>query len=84
MSASILLAAAWVFAATGVAFLPLRFQMVPGLVLMAAAPFVIAYLGVQHGWVGAVAGAAGFVSMFRQPLRYFWARLRGRAQEPVE
>ena len=33
MSTSILLAAAWVFAATAVAFLPLRLQMVPGLAL---------------------------------------------------
>lgn len=84
MSTSILLAAAWVFAATAVAFLPLRLQMVPGLALMIAAPLVIAYLGFQHGAVAAIAGTAGFISMFRQPLRHLWGRLRGRAQEPVE
>ena len=84
MSTSILLAAVWVFAATAVAFLPLRLQMVPGLILMAAAPLVIVYLGLQHGTVAAIAGTAGFISMFRQPLRHFWDRWRARAQEPVE
>lgn len=67
----------WVIASVGVALLPMRRQYVPGLVLFLAAPMLIFWIGSTVGmWAAALAGAA-FVSMYRNPLRYFWARARG-------
>ena len=77
MSTSALIAAFWVLAATGVAFLPMRRQMIPGLTLLILAPLLILYLGWQHGWWWVAIGLFGFASMFRNPLRYFWSRLNG-------
>ena len=75
---SVVCAALWAIAAAITAFLPMRRQYVPGLTLLALAPVLIVWLGVVHGvWVGALA-LAGFVSMFRNPLIYFWRRARGQ------
>lgn len=79
MSAAMVAACLWVVGATLVAFMPMRRQFAPGIVLLIAAPGVIVWIGFVHGaWV-AVLGAAAFVSMFRNPLRYFWRRARGDA-----
>ncbi|WP_406645230.1 DUF2484 family protein [Aliisedimentitalea scapharcae] len=78
MSAAVLISALWVLAATGVAMLPMHRQYTPGVALLALAPVVIAWLGLAHGWLAALAALAAFVSMFRHPLRYFWTRWRGR------
>lgn len=69
----------WVFGAVTVAMLPLRLQYVPGIALLLAAPLLIVAIGLQHSWLWALAACAAFVSMFRNPLRYLWRRLRGRA-----
>ena len=71
----------WVFASATVAMLPMRQQYVPGVILLIAAPVLIFMIGQQVGWIAALLGLAAFVSMFRNPLRYFWARLRGRRPE---
>lgn len=81
MTLSVALAIAWVFAGTAIAFLPMRLQYAPGLVLLVAAPLLIAYLGLQHGLVAALLALAALVSMFRNPLRYFWRRWRGERPE---
>jgi len=78
------LSLAWVFASAGVAVLPLRKQYVPGVVLLVAAPVLLVMIGMQHGWLFALAGLAAFGSMFRNPLRYFAARLRGQSPEVPE
>lgn len=75
------LSIAWVFASVGVAMLPVRRQYYPALVLLIAAPVLIIMAGMQYGWVYAVLGFAAFVSMFRNPLRYILARLRGENPE---
>lgn len=81
MSLSLILAALWALAATVVALLPMRLQYVPGVALLIAAPFMIVFIGYQHGvWV-ALLGLAAFVSMFRNPLIYFWRRFRGERPE---
>ena len=81
VSLSLLLAAIWVILATLVAFLPMRYQYPPGLVLLVAAPCLLVYIGVQHGiWV-ALLGLFGFVSMFRNPLIFFWRMARGEKPE---
>ena len=82
MSAPVILAALWALAATAVAFLPMRRQYAPGIVLLIAAPLVIGWLWLAHGWIAGLAALAGFVSMFRNPLRYFWRKWRGRAEVP--
>ena len=68
----------WVFAATAVAMLPMRHQYVPGVALLIAAPLLILWIGISVAWWAGVLALAAFVSMFRNPLRYFWARARGR------
>lgn len=78
MSLSLTLAALWGLAATGVALLPMRYQIAPGLVLVAAAPVLLVLLGRDHGWLMVLAGLAAFVSMFRRPLGVLARRLRGR------
>ena len=70
--------AVWVFAATATAILPMHKQYAPGLTLLLLAPGIIAWLAVDHGWWIGALGLAAFVSMFRNPLRYIWARLRGQ------
>ncbi|MDJ1008062.1 MAG: DUF2484 family protein [Paracoccaceae bacterium] len=80
-SAAAIIACLWVIASTLVALMPMRRQYVPGVMLLAAAPVLIAWLWVELGWlVGAVALFA-FVSMFRNPLRYFAKKALGM---PVE
>ena len=64
-------------AATVVAFLPMRRQYLPGIALLAAAPILILWIGAVHGWWLAAIGLLAFLSMFRNPLRYFWKRWRG-------
>ncbi len=84
MSHSLMLACLWVIAATVTAFLPMRRQFPPGIVLLVSAPFLIGYIGHQHGvvWVGIALLA--FLSMFRRPLRallrYVRRRIAGEAR----
>jgi len=77
MSWAAIITALWVLTAAGVACLPMRLQYRPGLALLVLAPALIVWLGIAHGWLLALAATAGFVSMFRNPLRYFWRRARG-------
>lgn len=71
----------WVLASAIVAMLPMRAQMVPGLLLLVAAPFLILWIGAEHGWIWTAVGFFAFVSMFRNPLRYFVRRALGRPAE---
>ena len=73
-----IIAALWVLAATVTAFLPMRRQMVPGIVLLAAAPVLILWLATDFGWLVALLAVGAFASMFRHPLRYLVARAQGR------
>lgn len=78
MTPSLVSAILWVFAGTATALLPMRRQMVPGITLLAAAPLLILWLGYDFGWLPAALATAAFVSMFRNPLRYFLNRALGR------
>lgn len=69
---------AWVFASAVTAMLPMRHQYVPGISLLVAAPVLILVIGQQIGWLPAALALAAFVSMFRNPLRFILARLRGQ------
>ncbi|MEX0283122.1 MAG: DUF2484 family protein [Paracoccaceae bacterium] len=84
MTATIYFAIAWVFASTIVAFLPMRRQYVPGVMLLAAAPVLIVLLWIQVGWLVGVGALLAFLSMFRNPLRYFYRKWRGLPTEVPE
>jgi len=78
MSAPLILGCFWVLAATATAMLPMRWQMVPGLTLLAAAPVLLVWIGWVHGWLWLAIGLFAFLSMFRNPLLYFLRRALGR------
>lgn len=71
--------AVWVLAATAVAFLPMRRQFAPGLVLLVAAPLLLIWIGLEHGWLWLGFGLFAFLSMFRRPLLYFARRAMGKS-----
>lgn len=78
MSAPVIAACLWVLAGAGVAFLPLRFQYLPGGLLLLGAPGLLVWLGAVHGaWV-ALAALLAVLSMFRRPLGHLARRARGR------
>ena len=78
MSAPLIAASLWVLAGVTVAFLPLRFQYLPGGLLLLIAPALLVWIGAVHGvWV-ALAATLAVLSMFRRPLRELLRRARGR------
>lgn len=78
MSTPLILGCVWVLASAIVAMLPMRAQMVPGLALLVAAPMLLVWIGWLHGWLWLAIGLFAFLSMFRNPLRYFLRRALGR------
>lgn len=81
MSPVLIAACLWVFVATAVAFLPMRLQYPPGILLLIAAPVLLVWIGVSHGGWIALAATIGFLSMFRNPLRFFVRRAMGEKPE---
>lgn len=81
MSTALIIGCVWVLAATVVAFLPMRHQYPPGIALLIFAPVILGWIAFEHGWWIFVVGLFAFVSMFRNPLRYFWKRARGERPE---
>ena len=71
----------WVLAGACVAMLPMRYQYLPGSVLLLAAPWLIWQIGVEYGWLPLLLATAAFISMFRKPLRYLTLRALGRSRE---
>jgi hypothetical protein len=71
----------WVFASALVAMLPMRWQYLPGVLLLLAAPVLIGSIAMTIGFWAAFAALLAFCSMFRNPLRYFWKRLTGQMVE---
>ncbi len=78
MSLPLIIGAFWVLAATATAMLPMRRQMVPGVTLLVLAPVLLVWIGAVHGWLWGGLGLLAFLSMFRNPLIYFWKRTTGR------
>lgn len=81
MSWSVIVSALWVLAATVTALLPMRHQYAPGITLLFMAPLLILWLGYDFGWWWSVAAFLAFASMFRNPLKYMYARARGQNPE---
>ena len=67
----------WVVAATITAMLPMRLQYPPGITLLVLAPVLILWIAFVHGWIVGALCFAAFLSMFRNPLIYFWKKFRG-------
>lgn len=82
MSTPLVLGCLWVLAAAATAMLPMRWQMVPGLTLLVAAPVLLVWIGTAHGWLWLAIGLFAFLSMFRNPLLYFLRRAMGRSARP--
>ena len=74
----VVLACLWVLAATVVAMLPMRFQYVPGVILMALAPVLVWQIWQVHGAFAGAFAIFAFLSMFRRPLRYYARKLTGQ------
>jgi Protein of unknown function (DUF2484) len=77
MTAPLIAGCFWILAGTITALLPMRRQYVPGITLLALAPVLLIWIGWVHGALWALLGLAAFLSMFRNPLVYFWRRWRG-------
>ena len=71
----------WVFLSATVATLPLCMQFIPGAILLVAGPVLIVVIGFEVGFVFSVIALAAYVSMFRNPLLFLLAKLRGRKSE---
>ena len=78
MTSSLIVACVWAISATITALLPMRRQMIPGVTLLATALPLLGWIGWQHGWLLAVLGLLGFLSMMRNPLIYFVKRAMGK------
>lgn len=81
MTASFIAACVWVLVGAVTAALPLRYQMVPGAILLLTALPLMVWIGAQNGWHWTGIGLMAFLSMFRRPLLYLLARLRGEEPE---
>jgi hypothetical protein len=59
----------------------LRMQFIPGAILLVAGPVLIIVIGFEVGFVFSVIALAAYVSMFRNPLLFLLAKLRGQKPE---
>ncbi len=81
MTLSLILACVWVMAATAVAFLPIRLQYVPGLLLLVLAVPLLVFIGMQHGVLIVVLALLAILSMFRRPLFALFRHLVARTKK---
>ena len=77
MSLPLTLACLWVVAAAITAMLPMEYQIYPGIPLLLAAPVLIIWIGLTHGWLWLTLCLLAFASMFRRPLIYFARKAMG-------
>ena len=61
MSPPLILGGVWIFAATLVAMLPMRRQMLPGMALLLSAPILLVWIGWVHGWLWLAFGLFAFL-----------------------
>ena len=67
----------WVIAAAITAMLPMKYQKFPGLPLLIAAPVLLVWIGMTHGYLWTAFGIFAFASMFRRPLIYLARKAMG-------
>lgn len=78
MSLALTLACLWVLASALVAMLPIRFHWRLGFPLLLLSLPMMGFVGYTHGWVWVLVALFAVGSMFRNPLRYFYNRARGK------
>lgn len=78
MTLSAITGALWAIAATIVAMLPMRLQYFPGITLLILAPILIGWIAIDFGLIVGALVLFGFLSMFRNPLIYFYRKFRGQ------
>ncbi len=66
----------WVLATTAVAMLPVERHFVLGRILLFLAPVLLIWMGVELGWVAVAFGLFAVASMYRRPIKYYWAKWR--------
>lgn len=81
MTSSLIALCVLLLAATSLAFLPVRKQIVPGMVLGVAAIAILIWVGVENGWWWTVAGLAAMASLGRNGVKQIPALLRGEKLE---
>lgn len=81
MTASLIAACLWVLAGAVTAAFPIRYQIVPGSILLLTAVPLMIWTGAENGWHWAVIGLLAFLSMFRRPLLHLVTRRRGQRPE---
>ena len=79
MSLALTLACLWVLASAIVAMLPIRFHWRLGFPLLLLSIPMMGFVGYTHGWIWCLVVLLAVASMFRNPLRYFFNRVFGRA-----
>ncbi len=67
----------WIVAAAITAMLPMKHQMILGIALLIAAPILLIWIAMTHGWAWFAFGIFAFASMFRRPLIHFARRAVG-------
>ncbi|MCA0043087.1 DUF2484 family protein [Celeribacter litoreus] len=74
--------AIWALACMALAPLPIKYQIVPGLSLLAMLPVLLIWTGMTYGVWPVLIGLAAAASLFRKPLialwRYLGRRLKGQ------
>ena len=81
MSMLLWLCIGWVFASALVAMLPMRWQYLPGVLLLLAAPVLIGSIAKTIGVRAALAAGLAIGPRYRNPLRDYWKRLKGQMVE---
>ena len=81
MTPSLIAACLWVVAATALAFLPIRRQILPGSLLGLAGLGLIVWIGYENGWIWSVVALLAFASLFRNGFKAIPALLRGEKPE---
>lgn len=83
MPSPLTLGALWVIVAAITAMLPMRLQRYPGLPLLLAAPALLIWIGMTHGFLWVAFGTFAFLSMFRRPLNYLTRMALGLPLPPL-
>lgn len=77
----VVIACVWVLACCVIAMLPIRRQIVPGVMLMMAGPVLVWVLIDQMGWLFGAIALFAFLSMFRNHMIYMARRAMGQRPE---
>jgi len=81
MTPSLIAAAFWVILGAMTAAFPIRYQIIPGSILLLSAVPLMIWIGWENGWLWTGLGLLAFLSMFRRPLLYLIAKARGQNPE---